>query len=455
MKKLLIPFQNIRFNIWLFAALALASILGTLVPQIPENPDRVKEFIAQSPKVGALLEPLGVFNIYYSWWFIGLLGLMAFDVVVCKIIFGRFPGMRTFKESELEPGIFSCLGFRDAWAEPAAPEESSGRIRETLSKQGYRVQTRSLPDGSRLVTGVRHSLQRFGSWVSHVSILIILLANLAGALWGFRETLNIPEGSFAKMEKRDWVVACDKFIVEKYPGTSTPMTFASDLRLFDGGKLVDERRILVNEPLEHKKVRFYQATYGPYLKEAHIGFFLKDKPKQSPTVVARLDQEVPVPGTPYRLRILEFAPDFTLNEENAPVSRSMEPENPAVLLQVLEGDKPVKTAWIFEKFPTMSMPPIEPTDKFVPVLAQYVPGHYTGLQIAYDPGATLFWAGCTILVLGLMVLFYMHERKIWVLVGKSNGQGCRVEAGGQSSRGKSFEREFTDLVGSLRGPGPV
>ncbi len=302
-----------------------------------------------------------------------------------------------------------------------------------------------------MIVASKHRIQRFGSWTSHVSILVILLANLTGALYGFREVVNLPEGITSRMQNRPWAVTCDKFMVDWYPGTETPKTFASSLRLFDKGRLANASQILVNEPLEYKKVRFYQASYGPYLKEARIGFFLRKTPKESPTIVVRLDEDVPVPGTPYSLRILQFIPDFSLDKNREVVSRSVRAENPALQILVSKNGKPMKAPWIFEKFPTLQMPPVQDDDDFILVLAEYVPAYYTGLQITYDPGADLFWSACVFLVGGLMILFYFHHRRLWIWIEKKSiGGGTSVRMGGASSRGKSFEHEFERLTAAFK-----
>lgn len=450
MKKYLTLFQGIKFNIGLFTLLAVASVLGTLIPQTPENPERVQQFLANHPQWGAILQAAGFFNIYYSWWFIAMLALMAFDVIVCKLIFGKFPGFRTFRRAETEPGAVAAQPHKAGWTDPRDPEHAEAGLESLISNQGYAVQRRELPDGSVLLLGSKHRLQRFGSWVSHVSILIILLANLTGALYGFREVLNVVEGTSERMEHRPWTVTCDKFIVDWYPGTDTPKTFASELRLFTQGRLAREQQILVNEPMQHEKVRFYQATYGPFLKEARIGVFLRNNPKKSPTVMLRLDEEAAVPGTPYTLRILQFVPDFSLNENQEIVSRSVHAQNPALQVLISKNGKPLKAPWIFERFPTMQMPPVQADDEFILVLAEYVPSFYTGLQITYDPGADLFWIGCTILVAGLMLLFYFHHRKVWLWIKPAASGEADVQLGAYSSRGRSFEREFRELADALK-----
>ena len=452
MKKFLTPFQNIKLNIILFAAIALASIFGTLIPQIPENPGKVEAFIQKSPQLGEMMNRVQLFNIYYSWWFIGMLGLMAFNVIVCKLIFGKFPGFNTFKNSEQRTDIFYSLPMKSDEIFLENKKIFLENVGIYFKNKKYAIQKIDhFADGKVFLLASKHRMQRYGSWISHVSILLVLLANFTGALYGFREVLNIPEETSVKMQNRPWVIACDQFTIDWYANSNTPKTFASQLRLFDRGHLVKNQKIVVNEPLEYKKTRFYQATYGPYLKEARIGVFLRQNPKQSPTVMVRLNEDSPVPGTPYSLRILQFSPDFQMDEKMNPGSKSALPNNPALQILVSKNGKPYQAPWIFQHFPGMHMPPIKKEDDFILILADYVPAFSTGIQVMYDPGADLFWLACAILVSGLMLLFYLHHRKIWILVYPSESkQEWNAKVGAYSSRGKSFESDFSDLELDLK-----
>jgi cytochrome c biogenesis protein len=39
---------------------------------------------------------------------------------------------------------------------------------------------------------------------------------------------------------------------------------------------------------------------------------------------------------------------------------------------------------------------------------------YTGLQVARDPGSPLVWSACALLVIGLYMMIYMHEKRVWI-----------------------------------------
>ncbi|MBI4347110.1 MAG: cytochrome c biogenesis protein ResB [Elusimicrobia bacterium] len=78
-------FRSVRFNIFLFVVIAVASAVGTLLPQVSETPEKVEQWMLAHPAWGKLFEGLGLFHLYESWWYLALLALMAFDIIVCKL----------------------------------------------------------------------------------------------------------------------------------------------------------------------------------------------------------------------------------------------------------------------------------------------------------------------------------------------------------------------------------
>ena len=54
--------------------------------------------------------------------------------------------------------------------------------------------------------------------------------------------------------------------------------------------------------------------------------------------------------------------------------------------------------------------------------SSYDPKMYTGLQVARDPGSPLVWSACTLLVIGLYMMIYMHEKRVWVRFNKEQQQ---------------------------------
>ena len=90
-------FCSVKLTVVLLLSLAFTSIIGTVIPQ-NENPEAYLQ--AYGAFRYQLLSALGIFDMYHSWWFQGLLLFLTVNIVVCsidrlqgswKIIFNRNP----------------------------------------------------------------------------------------------------------------------------------------------------------------------------------------------------------------------------------------------------------------------------------------------------------------------------------------------------------------------------
>lgn len=61
----------------------------------------------------------------------------------------------------------------------------------------------------------------------------------------------------------------------------------------------------------------------------------------------------------------------------------------------------------------------------------FVPKQYTGLQVARDPGAPLIWIGSAIMVVGLFMMLYWHEVRLWVRRTGGRTELCALYAARQ------------------------
>ena len=105
----------------------------------------------------------------------------------------------------------------------------------------------------------------------HSSVLLILLGALLTMTTGQHGEMTLAPGkpvSSFSIEKhgntRDarlpFSLTLDRFEVETYPGTRTPMDFVSYLQISDNGTITDAK-ISMNNILKHRHYRFYQSDY--------------------------------------------------------------------------------------------------------------------------------------------------------------------------------------------------
>jgi len=75
-------FASVKLTVVVLILLAATSVVGTLIPQ---NADPALYMRAYGQFVYRLLEILDIFDMYYSWWFQTLIGILTVNITVCTI----------------------------------------------------------------------------------------------------------------------------------------------------------------------------------------------------------------------------------------------------------------------------------------------------------------------------------------------------------------------------------
>ena len=118
---------------------------------------------------------------------------------------------------------------------------------------------------------LRKLWQRPVVFALHTSVLLILLGALLTMLTGQHGEMTLrpdtPANRFtiekdgnSKEVALPFSLTLDRFEVETYPGTHSPMDFVSYLQIHDNGKNTDAK-ISMNHILKHRHYRFYQSDY--------------------------------------------------------------------------------------------------------------------------------------------------------------------------------------------------
>jgi cytochrome c biogenesis protein len=83
-------------------------------------------------------------------------------------------------------------------------------------------------------------------------------------------------------------------------------------------------------------------------------------------------------------------------------------------------------------------------------LTDYEHVEASGLQIAQSPGKPIVYFGCTMLILGVFLLFYLPQRRFWALV-KENGSQTDILLAGMSNRNpREFDGYFEQIGDELK-----
>lgn len=400
MKKVWNYLRSMRFGILLLLLVGACSVAGSLIPQGRE----ISWYAENYPSFHPTLLVLRLNDIFKSWYFLVIMGLLALNLTLCSVL-----------------RIVSVVrGGRELLPETARLPNS-----EKLTPEGVRrveehlraSRCRRKDFGSARVYS-KHLLGRYGSFITHLSILLTLIFGAAG--------LYLPQVTDRDCLPGESVRMADgaEFAVSAFRTRDTDgkLDYASDLTITlpDGRSRSGE--ISVNHPMPLGPYKVYQQTYGTAgsvtvtnLATGGSDDFLMPDP-----AFLTLDN--------YNgLWVLAVYPDYYTTPEGVitPTGSAYgDYPNPVYLLQRSEDG--VNTQEV--AFPGTVIELGGLSFRF------NEPEQYPGLRIKYTPSAvnTLLFASFALMIAGLYITFFMQPVLVKVddegyTVGGPKPEGTRIE----------------------------
>ena len=222
------------------------------------------------------------------------------------------------------------------------------------------------------------------------------------------------------------------------------------------------KRIEVNDPLRYKGIRFYQSDWAQAWDQIR-SVTLEIEPRADTDASFEREvsfgQKAALPRIGRTVQVTRFVANFVMSADGRIASRSDQPGNPAIQLEVYEDETRTSERWLFLRFPEFHQGDEDPVYAFR--FLDYEPVYITGIEMAKAPGSILVWIGFGLTSLGIFLAFFIVHRRVWVLL-ESNGeqatgngqratnngqQTTRVWIGGLADKNKAgFEREFERIV---------
>jgi len=440
---------SIKTGVVLLILVVVVSAAGTLILQRPvTDPEEMQR--AYSPPVLRLMDGLALTDVFHAWWFVLLLVLVSLSIIAASV--QRFPNSWRFYSRpyrSADEGFLKALTYQ---IQIRVEDEELGvtAAERVFGRAGLKPQ-RIVRESSFSLFGERNRFSELAVYIVHASLLLVFVGGIVDALWGWRGFITLSPGEqTAQLQLNDGVVhklpfaiRCEGVGQENY-ADGTPRKWWSKLAIVENGRIIAKKEIVVNDPLVHHGIRFYQASYGDTGKLDTIT--LAASPASgtgdAKEVVLGMDETLPL-DSETSVRLAEFIPDYVTGDGQV-YARSNQANNPAIHL-IVDSKKSGRAVNVW-------LPPIPGFEQNLSSPYRFEARelrlmHFTGLAVSHEPGQWAVWAGVVMLVLGLAVVFYLVHMRFWALPARDARGRLVLWVGAVANKNKDvFEGRFQKLV---------
>ena len=444
-------FGSIRLAVILILIITGLSLLGALLVQAPsevlKDPQAYANWVdtAARSKVGAwtpFLSALRLFNVFSSLWFIISGALLMLNILICSL--KRWRGISlslrggTVKQRE----DFYITGKTHAGLKniqmPVA--EAAMKSEKILKGQGDRTRIKS-EKNNIYIAADKNRYYRLGTYFSHFSLILFVLAFITGSYFGFRDlNFTVPVGSFREVGHDTSLSLKLISFVDEYYDNGTPKDYRSEVVLYENNQPVKQATIQVNHPLVYKGVRFYQAYFGPAVKMQVRDMNGRDVFSGNIPMSGSFDIEgvrrhegffeLDLPGEPLHVRLISSA--FNAEDFIIPAGQV------AVDLRNQSGQVDFKLVG-------RGTPRVVGGLEF----SFLEDSQYSGFQVSHDPANALVWIASAFFIIGICAVLYFPYRQVWVLSQSLGQKDSRLLIRTRAPRGFRSTSELNTLVGQI------
>ncbi|APV43980.1 Cytochrome c biogenesis protein ResB [Dehalogenimonas formicexedens] len=421
-------FSSVRFALWIILLLAIVSLAGTLLRQIPAqllgDPALKQAWMEQvaQPHYGsfwsAVFNGLGLFDVFHSAIFLILGSLLIIAIAVCSL--KRMPSLiKTSRGVDLESAtrlLEKGSATRSSSKIPAP--ENVANVRGFLTKRGYRIRTQETPEGKVFVAD-KNRFAPWGTYAIHLSLILLTAGYLVGSAKGYsNDAFIVTEGETRAIgSPYDASIKLVDFQADFYEDGS-PKDYRSDVQIIVAGQIVKEGTIRVNYPLSYGNLNIYQSFYGPAIT---LGVS-DSNGNQIFNGFIDLSDPFTVEGITRNSGTI----DLTANGVFVFVISSAGPGDPIVPDGSVRLEFYTASPDTGGEFLDSMDIQIGSTTEFQGL--EFSPSaliEFSGFQLREDPGLNLIWASFILFMLGLGLVFYFPHRQMVVGI-YSDPKGSRT-----------------------------
>ena len=451
--------SSIKTGVVLIILVVIFSAAGTVILQRPiTDPDDMER--AYSPAMLHFFDTTGLTDIFHAPWFVALMMLVSLSIIAASV--QRFPNAwRFFARPYKSPEESFRKALPTQARIPITDEEQGLSAAErALQHLGLKAERIVRTDSFSLFSE-RNRISEMAVYIVHASLLLILTGYIVDALYGWRGFLTLTPGTASnQVEMRDgakrtipFSIRCDGAGEDMY-ADGTPKRWWSKLAVVQGGREVESKEIVVNDPLVYGGLRFYQSSYGRTGKIDKLilnasptaASSLSGAPRATQEVSVALNQIVALDADT-TVQLAEFIPDYVVQDGRV-YARSNDVVHPAVHLIVTSKKANRSVNVCMPEIPGIAENASSP---YLLEPKDLKTGVYTGLQVSRLPGQWAVWAGVVLMAIGLTFVFYVVHMRFWVVpVQDARGQ-LALWIGGAANRNRdAFEHRFKQVVEQIQ-----
>jgi len=399
----------------LLAILLLVLLLASLFPQMPADPSAQEGWLeAVDLRYGpatSLLQSLGMFETYRSFWFLALLAALLLNTLICTA--QRLP--RLWRSLTLSPLVERPEAFYQGFAHRAewtlgSLEQGLAAVRDTLVRHRFSPQVeRNERTACASLYAERGRWSQAATFVSHIAaVLLVLVVACRPALgWQDSNLILLPGEPYLIGHGYDLEVRAGQVALE--PKLTVPLAVLT-------GEAVITHTVGINRPLTFHGVRFHLQGYGPALQVA------APEGSSGAAFSGSQAQQITLPEAGLTLRVAHRPGESTLFVEALAADGGLLGSGSVAPGQEIEiGGIPI----------TFGL------------------ADYTLWQVSYDPTFALAVACAVLLLAAIVISLWVPYRRLWVRLD-GEGRACMAGAGDWTG---AFDTIAGEMARACRSPG--
>lgn len=434
-------FAQVSFGVSLLALWAFLTLIGVIIEQ---GKDAAFYAGAYAPPIARLIMRLDLGNIYHSPGYITVLGL-----ILCSMTAATFTKVIPRRIPRLNPVKIDAIPLHAKVRVDGDVASVRARLGSFFSSRGWQIRKREF-GGDEWTFADKNNWARRGVLVAHVGFVIIATGTTIYWAKGYSGQFAVLSGQTATIPENGARIDLERFayridpIVTKAGTVYQPIDYVSNAKVTGADGMPREAVIRVNHPYDADGTLVYQSTYG-----FAIDFRLTKDGRPvpgGPDQPLKEGEGFAVDGTGRSIQYTQFV--GTVDRTTGQPGADPRPNDPAVIVEAFEGDRPIGSALIRlgTSLDLGAGYRLEP--------ARYI--LYSGFQYRYDPGIPVVGIGAFVLLAGLCISFYFLPARLFVLVRPAPEGGTEVGIAATTVKGYDvFEDRFRDIVETLRRTEPA